>query len=116
MSMVLGDRFLTEELRGEVMGQPFEGFGLTGYDNQKKEFVSLWTDILSTKIMVARGQLDRSGKTLTYKGTFDDPMTGKPMPYKVVTQILGDDKHVFSMYGQHDGQEIKEMEITYSRR
>src|SRR5262249_52979692 len=32
-SMILGGRFLKQEAKGNFMGQPFEGFGLTGYDN-----------------------------------------------------------------------------------
>ena len=37
--MILGGRFLDERLVGTVMGQPFEGLGVFGYDNFLNEVV-----------------------------------------------------------------------------
>jgi hypothetical protein len=113
--MILGGRFLMDELRGEFMGKPYEGFGITGYDLQDQQFVTIWADVLATKIMVSTGQLDGTGKVITYKGMVDDPLTGKAIPYRITTEITGHDKHIFTMYGVHDGVEVKEMEITYTR-
>ena len=114
--MILGGRFLVDELKGTFMGKPFEGFGITGYDLQDKQFVSIWADVLATKIMVSTGQLDDTGKVITYNGMVDDALTGKAIPYRITTEIAGHDKHIFSMYGVHDGVEVKEMEITYTRK
>ena len=44
---ILGGRFLTQTYKGEAMmgsPQPFEGFGIMGFDNQKAKYTSLWLD------------------------------------------------------------------------
>src|SRR5687767_7477072 len=35
MKLILGGRFLQHETKGKAMGMPFEGVGITGYDNLK---------------------------------------------------------------------------------
>ena len=112
---VLGGRFLQDHFKGTFTGMPFEGYGMTGYDNGKKQFVSIWADTMGTGIMMMNGTADSAGKLLTFNGTYDDPTTGKPVTYKMVTKILDDSKHTFSMYRVADGKENLEMEITYTR-
>src|SRR5512143_1691169 len=45
--MILGGRFLQQEFSGEMMGSPFTGIGVTGYDNHIKKYVSTWIDSMS---------------------------------------------------------------------
>lgn len=115
-SMILGGRFLKEEFKGINMGQPYEGMGLTGYDNGKKEFVSMWVDTLATGIMMQKGSLDAAGKVLTMNGTYEDPLSGQSTAYRMVTRVVDKNTHIFEMYSKRDGKEIKEMEITYTRK
>ena len=42
--MLLGGRFLQQECTGDMMGQPFTGIGVNGYDNHAKKYVSTWMD------------------------------------------------------------------------
>ena len=42
--MILDGRFLHQEFNGEMMGSPFIGIGITGYDNGSKQYVSNWMD------------------------------------------------------------------------
>src|SRR3954470_10057382 len=39
---VMGGRYLQQEAKGDMNGQPFEGMGLDGYDNVTKTYVSSW--------------------------------------------------------------------------
>src|SRR5262249_2628167 len=48
---MLGNRYLEDTTHGNMMGQPFEGHGVTGYDNMKKKYVSTWIDNGGTGIM-----------------------------------------------------------------
>src|SRR5688572_22345497 len=41
---ILGGRFIEARFTGMMMGKPFEGFGVSGYDNTKKKFVMIWMD------------------------------------------------------------------------
>jgi len=115
-SLILGGRFIREEFHGTFMGQPFEGYGLTGYDNAKKQYVSAWVDSMDTMISTQTGSMDKAGKTLTFHGTYDDPMTHKKMPSKMITKIVDDNSHVFEMWNLVEGKDHKEMEITYTRK
>src|SRR5437868_4593615 len=41
---IMDGRFLQEDVFSkELLGQPFKGFGLTGYDNMQKKYVAVWT-------------------------------------------------------------------------
>ena len=42
--MLLGGRFLQQECTGDMMGQPFTGIGVNGYDNHTRKYVSTWMD------------------------------------------------------------------------
>jgi hypothetical protein len=48
--MLLGGRFLQQEYSGDMMGSPFTGIGVTGYDNHTKKYVSTWMDSMGTGI------------------------------------------------------------------
>jgi hypothetical protein len=112
--MILGGRFLEQRFRGTFSGQPFEGYGLTGYDNQKSAYTMFWVDNTATSMMTGEGSMDPAGQqfTMTSKGMGPD---GKPMDLRLVTRIVDPNRHVFSMYGTVDGKEQLLMEITYTR-
>src|SRR5262249_2494543 len=63
--MIMGGRFLQQIYRGQFMNQKFEGTGIYGYDNLRKEYRSVWYDNMATGIMVASGKYDASTKTMT---------------------------------------------------
>jgi hypothetical protein len=113
--MTLGGRLLESEYKGEWAGQPFDGFGLTGYDLKAGKLKSFWTDTMSTAWMVMDGDISADGKELTSTGTMDG-MDGKPMAVRTVTKIENADKHVYTMYGTMAGKEMPVMEITYDRK
>ena len=98
-------------------GKPFRGLGLTGYDNMKKEYVFVWLDNMSTGVMTGTGTYDPAKKEITFKGESPDPLSGQlHKPWRAVTRIVSNDKHVFEMHvAGPDGKEFKEMEITYTR-
>lgn len=115
--LLLGGRFLYSENTGIMMGMPFEGIGISGYDNFRKEFVNIWMDNMGTAIYEMRGQLDASGKVETDTGVWDDPMTGGKIKVRSVTTIENQDRIVMVMYQTPEGgQEFKSMEMRYTRR
>ena len=116
-TMILGGRYLRQEVVGTAMGKPFHGMGLTGYDNVSKQFVMTWVDDMGTGIETGTGSLDASGKVLNSMSTFNDPMTGGATKTRGVLRIVDPDKHVMEMYGAGpDGKEMLMMEITYVRK
>jgi len=114
--MLLGGRFLQQEFTGDMMGSPFTGIGVTGYDNHTKKYVSTWIDSMGTAILFFEGNASADGKTITQESRYDDPLKG-PMKWRSVTRIVDDNTHVFEMHGtDKTGKEEKMMEITYTRK
>ncbi len=95
----------------------FQGMGLYGYDNAKKQAFSVWLDNMGTGIMVAWGTCEAGGKVINMSGEYADPMTGDPSrKFRTVTRLGEKDKFVYEMYvAGPDGKEFKMMEITYTR-
>lgn len=114
-SVILGGRYITDDYKGMFMDNPFEGFGITGYDLYNKEYVSTWVDSMGTAILVSKGKLDPTGKVLTMHATFDDPLSKEKRSMKEVLRIVDVNTRVFEMYATPEGKEVKEMEITYTR-
>jgi len=111
---MLGGRYFKSTHTGMMMGEPFEGFEISGYDNVKKEFFNVWMDNMGTGIMVSTGTYDEATNTLTFTGEMTDPM-GNVMNTREVI-VPGDKDHsTFEMYVDMGGNEIKTMEIKYTR-
>ncbi len=111
-----GGRYVLDEHKGQHMGMPHEGSGITGYDNYRNMYTSVWCDNMSTAILTMKGTVDPSGKTFTYFGEMDEPglkVAGRMVKY--VTRILDNDKHVFEIIDLHAGDNYKVIEVTYTR-
>ena len=115
-AMIMDGLYQKSTHNGMMMGAPFKGQGLVGYDNSKEIFISTWVDNMGSGIMIMEGNVDKDGKVLTTVGTMTDPITGDTINVKQVLTYISDDKHLFEMYMTSDGQEFKTMEITYSRK
>jgi len=117
VTSLMDGRYFQEQTEGEMMGKPFRGMGLTGYDNALKKYVSTWIDNMGTGIMTSQGTPDASGNVLNWMGESADPMTGKMTRYRMVTRFVDNDHHTFEMYMKSpDGKEFKTMEISYERK
>ena len=116
--LVLGGRYVEQDFAGEMMNQPFNGIGFTGYDNFKKKYISSWIDNMSTAMSTMDGSVDKQGSTFTLWGTMDEPMTGeRGKKVKYVTRIIDADKHIFKVYDvQAYGDKKPTMQITYTRK
>ena len=114
---VLGGRFVQQTVAAEMIGQPFEGIGYTGYDNFKGKFVGTWMDSMGTMVMISTGSADASGKVLTFTAEMDDVVTGKHLKVREIIRVIDNSKHIFEMYGpDKSGKEFKSMEIVYTRK
>ena len=112
-SWILNGHFLEEEFHGEMMGRPFTGRSLIGYDNFKQTFNTVWMSDMQTSIFTSEGKGENGNKVITLEGKASCAATGqKDVPMKSVFRVLSPDKHVFEMF--NDG--AKTMEITYTRQ
>jgi len=114
--MILGGRYLKSVNTGNMMGMPFEGIGITAYDNARKIFITSWIDNMGTGIMTLEGTWDDKSKSITFTGKAVDPMTGKEAPVKEVIKFVDDNNQVIQMFQQANGKEFKSMEIFSTRK
>ena len=115
--MMLGGRYMQQSFHGSMMGQPFDGMGITGYDNAKKATQTVWMDSAGTGMMVMNGAWSADGKTLTETGSMDDFMTGKPMQMKGQMSMSDPDHFRYEMWmSAPDGKMFKSLEIDYTRK
>lgn len=114
--MIMGGRYLKSTHFGNMMGMPFEGMSLEGFDNAKKEFTSVWIDNFGTGTSISTGKYDEETKSIIYTGNMYEPMQGKDVMIKEIVKTINKDHHIIEMYGFVDGKEIKTMEIEFKRK
>lgn len=114
--MILGNRVLVEEVTSSMMGQPFTGQGLHGFDNVTGRYWATWNDSMSTGLMVSDGTCDAQ-LACTYTGSHHDPVTKQAQTTRMTSRWTDKTTEVFEMFGPGpDGKEVKMMEITYRKR
>jgi hypothetical protein len=111
--MILGDRYLQSHYTGTFMGQPYEGWGLTGYDNKTKQLTNVWADNMSTAWMTLQGTMSPDNKLMTCTGSVAGP--DGPMAVHTETKIDSDTQNTYTMFGKMNGKDTKLMEIVYTR-
>src|SRR4051812_9687885 len=116
-SWTLNGRFLEGEFHGEMMGKPFTGRSLMGYDNTKQKFNNVWVSDMQTSMLTSEGKGENGNKVITLEGKADCPATGrKDVPMKQVFRVLSPDKYTFEMFDGSKGENVRTMEITYTRK
>ncbi len=114
---ILGGRFIQQTFTGTHMGQPFEGIGITGYDNQKKKYQSTWIDNMGTGMMTATLNYDVATKTFAEEGSFSCPMKGGDLNYRAAIKIIDETHYSYEMFTtDEEGKESKMMEIQYTKK
>lgn len=114
--MILGDRYQESVHTGMMMGMPFEGRSVVGYDNAKKMFQSTWVDNMGSGIMFLEGKYNEQTKTINLKGTEVDAMTGKTESVRETMKFIDDKTQMMEMYMTKDGKEYKNMEIKFTKK
>jgi len=114
--MILGGRYSQMTANGSIMGMEFTGISITGYDNAKKIWMSIWVDNFGTGILYMEGKKDESTGKYVYTGKTVDPMTGNDMAVKQTIKMVDKDTYEMEMFIVVDGKDIKNMELVYKRK
>lgn len=115
--MILGGRYLLEEMKGTSMGMPFEGMGVTGYDNTTGIVTSVWYDNMGTVTTILTGTYPALGAPMELRGTMTDPYTKDALPMRTVTTFVSEDEKLFEYFSSLAAgmPEMKIMELRYKR-
>ena len=120
---VMGGRYVMMDVSGKMQmpgedgkmkDMQFKGMGVEGYDNVKKKFVASWIDNMGTGIQFSDGTYDPTTKTFTYTSEME-PVPGMKTPVREVIKVTDNDHHTLEWYEDRGGQEVKTMEINYTR-
>ena len=90
--MMLDGRYLEMTFNGFMLGRPFNGIQLVGFDNMEQKYNTLWIDNTSTNFFITKGT--REGKVLSETGEWPDPVTGAVVPVKARTTWISDDEYL----------------------
>ena len=117
ITALMDGRFTKCEMTGDMGMGPFKGFGIYGFDNVSQTFQSTWIDNCGTGMMTGTGELSADGKTITWKYSYNCPVTKKPTVLREIERNTGKDTKSFEMYGidPKSGKEYKMMEATLTR-
>lgn len=113
---ICGGLWFTSDYKGDMMGAPFTGHSLTGYDMTKDKYVAVWVDSMTSSLMVLEGPCEKDGKLVTLAGDMVDPSTGGKVGFKEVLEWKDDNTRVVTLYMTNDQGEAKFGEITYTRK
>jgi len=114
--MLLDGRYQKFTNKGVIMGMPFEGISITGFDNAKKMYINTWIDNMGTGMMISEGTYDEATKTINMKGKYFDPMTMKDTDFRETLKLIDDKSMYMEMFYMKDGKEFKSMEIKYTKK
>ena len=111
-------RWLKTEAKGTMMGRPFQGFSMIGYDNFKMSYVMTSVSNMDTAMHRAEGDQDPRTKAVLLYGTLDEYLTGEhDKMVKTVLRFPSEDKMVMEIHDLPIGEKnTKVVEVTYTRR
>ena len=122
---ILDGRFVAEHATGvlqmpgedgEMDDAPFEGYGLYGFDNNRRLFTMTWVDNFSTATVTARGQVDPAGKHFRFYAEGDDPIKGVfGHTVKVTITIIDNDHYTVAWQDLSTGEPQTVYGVTYTR-
>jgi Protein of unknown function (DUF1579) len=116
IEMIMGGRYQVAKTTGNMMGMPFEGMSVMGYDNTTKMFTSTWVDNFGTGTLTMMGTWDAPTKSIILKGKMVDPMTGKDIWTKQIMKFIDKDTQEMEMYDTKNGTETKTMAVKSTRK
>jgi hypothetical protein len=107
---------LATDFKGQIMGAPFEGHGVSTWDATKKKYVGTWSDSMTVGLATNESTWDAAKKTMD--GTMLAPDgTGGMVKMRSSVVYSADGKRVFTLYMPGpDGKEAPSMRITYTRQ
>lgn len=108
---ICGGKWTWSDFRGDIMGAPFEGHALVGFDSKADRIVSFWFDSMSGACMRTDGK--RHPKMHAMNGTSYDEQ-GQRIPVTSTTTVTDKDTRTMRMlFGDGAGQRV--LTIAYRR-
>ena len=117
IEVVLDGRYAMEKMTSTMMGMPYTGMGMVGYDNVVNKHTVVWFDNMSTNVTYATGVCNGDDCNVIETAATMNMPGGGTVDIRMVSKRVDDNKRVFEMYSTIPGtdNEFKNMEIVYTR-
>lgn len=112
-SAVCDGLWVWSDFTSTMLGQPFEGHALTGYDPASGEVVSYWIDSSTAALSPRTGTFDSKTRTLTATGTAYDSR-GRPLPLRE-TAVWKDTQARSQRLQLGSGERVTTIAIAFER-
>lgn len=116
---VVEGRWLGVRVTGEMMGAPYTGFSLRGWDSYAQNWVTASVTSMDNALNVTRGvKVDPEGGIFAEYGALDEYLTGElNKPYRTITRLDGTDRYTTEVWDMGIGAEgMKVVEFEFTRR
>ncbi len=115
--LVMGGRYLQQDFKADMMGMPFEGMSLMGYDGLGKVFESIWIDNSTTDLTTSTGFAAPDGVNFTMLSEEVDQATMTKREVEQRTRVVSRDEIVYEHWSVGaDGTQMKTLTVTYKRK
>jgi hypothetical protein len=116
VEVVAGGFWVTSTQKGTMMGMPFEGRAMNGYDQIRGKYVGTWVDNFGSYLTTFEGDRDpTTGELITWSDMLD-PMSGTTLRVKMIMREIDNDHGSFEMHmPKPDGGMFLSMSQDYTR-
>lgn len=116
---IIEGRWLAHEMKSELFGMPYHGYGIMGFDRFKKKWVQSWVSNMDTAMLRFEGVIvDPTGKVKSLYCEMDEYLTGEhDKPARGVYKKVDEDSFIYELWDMAMGPDGgKVLEIAYKRR
>lgn len=111
------DKWLESDFTSEIMGMPFQGRGLFGWDAQKERYSGVWVDNMSAEMAFMEGVWSDEEKAIVWTYEQVNGMTGQSGTARTVdAQTDADTRNAKFHFKPDGGEEEVTMELAYRRK
>jgi hypothetical protein len=112
--MVMGGRFLVQNVKGRCMEQPVEAIGVIGYDNATGRFEAVSFDNMGTSISKHVGEMNEAGDIVLHLNHVDRA-TGQTIARRTARKLISEHEWLETAHETRNNQERRVMEIRAKR-
>jgi hypothetical protein len=112
--MIMGGRFLFQNVEGQCDGQPVEAIGVVGYDNVTGRYQAVDFDNMGTGISRHIGERNDAGDIVLHSN-YLDPSTGETIRRRTVRRMISESEWLETAHDTRSDAERKVMEIRARR-
>ena len=99
-----GGRWVVSDFSGELLGKPYEGHEVLGYDSASDTFIAIWVDSFARQPWTLSGRLDEAKGRMTWTRSARN-REGRAYTATTLVEYVGEDHMIATSY-EEDGESI----------